>query len=184
MVDRIEAASVVIDSRPLKNCLHASLPGARCLPAADFLDSQGRLPGERDLLWLFGTAGLTGEENVLVVGDSAGSRDFVAGLLYLAGQRRVHVLAAPIGSLIAKRQDAMPGQERGITRTAVFIAPMRDHLWLVSSEEAAAAPQGDLTLAPTPYSAIIRFTRRLAESGQATRVGWGLMETRTRTRTR
>lgn len=174
VTDRIETDSVVVDSRPLRDCLHASLPGARCLPAADFLDPQGRLPAERELLWLFGTAGLTGEEKVLVVGDSAGSRDFVAGLLYLSGQRRVHVLTAPLGPLLAARTDAIPGGERGMTRTAVFVAPMREHLWLVSREEAAAVPAGNVVLAPTPYAAIIRFARRLAESGQAVRVGWGL----------
>lgn len=184
ITDRIEADSVVVDSRPLHNCLDASLPGARCLPAADFLDPQGHLPSERELLWLFGTAGLTGEENVLVVGDSASSRDFLAGLLYLSGQRRVRVLTTPLGPLLAARTDAIPGQERGMTRTAVFVAPMREHLWLVSREEAAAVPVGNLVLAPTPYAAIVRFARRLAESGQAVRVGWGLTAANSRSPSR
>lgn len=184
VVDRIEAGSVVIDSRPLPECLNASLPGARCLPAADFLDAQGRLPSERDLLWLFGTAGLSGEESVLVIGDATGSRDFVAGLLYLAGQRRVQVLSAQFAPLLAARTDARPGRERGMTRTTIFTAPMRDHLWLVSQKEVAAAPAGNVILAPTPYAAISRFVRQLAESGQAARVGWGLAATHSRSPTR
>ncbi|MDP2811126.1 MAG: hypothetical protein Q8O34_13345, partial [Rhodocyclaceae bacterium] len=89
-VPKVEASgAVVIDSRPLADCKRASLSGARCLPAEDFLGPQRRLPSERDILWLLGTAGLAGSETVLVVGQDATARDFVAGLLYLAGQKSV-----------------------------------------------------------------------------------------------
>jgi thiosulfate/3-mercaptopyruvate sulfurtransferase len=119
------ANEVVIDSRPLADCKRSSLPGARCLPAEDFLGPHRRLPSERDILWLLGTAGLDGSEAVLVVGQDATARDFVGGLLYLAGQRQVRVLTEPLARVLSGRTDASPGHERGIIRAAVFTAPMR-----------------------------------------------------------
>ncbi len=127
-----QADLVVVDARPQAECQAKSLPGARCLPAGDFLGPHRRLPGARDLLWLLGTAGLTGEEDVLVVGGEAQARDFLAGLLYLAGQRSVNVLAEPLGRLLG--ESAAPGRGRGMVREAVFAAPMRDELLLMRDE--------------------------------------------------
>lgn len=136
------ADEVVIDSRPLADCKRATLPNARCLPADDFLGPHRRLPSERDILWLLGTAGLGGSEAVLVVGQDAMARDFVGGLLYLAGQRQVRVLTEPLTRVLAARTDASPGQERGMIRTAVFTAPMRAERVVLKQEvlrEAASA---------------------------------------------
>ena len=122
---RPATGEVVIDSRPLADCKKATLPNARCLPVDGFLGPRRSLPSERDILWLLGTAGLDGSEAVLVVGQDATARDFLAGLLYLAGQRQVRVLTEPLTRVLAGRSDAAPGLERGIIRTAVFTAPMR-----------------------------------------------------------
>ena len=135
---RVEPGAVIVDSRPLSACRVKSLPGARCLPAEDFLGPHRRLPDARDILWLLGTAGLGGAEEVLVVGESAQSRDFLAGLLYVAGQRSVRVLTEPVGRVLAA--DAAPGRERGMTREAVFAAPMRDRLLVLQNELRAMQP--------------------------------------------
>lgn len=129
-----EPGAVAIDTRPLADCREKSLAGARCLPAADFLGPHNRLPSARDLLWLLGTAGLSGEETVLVVGQEAVARDFVAGLLHVAGQRSVRVLTEPVGRLLEQGAAAGPGRERGMIREAVFAAPMRDDLLLLRDE--------------------------------------------------
>jgi thiosulfate/3-mercaptopyruvate sulfurtransferase len=173
-VSAVGTERVIIDARPLADCRKAALPGARCLPAADFLGLRPALPSERDLLWLFGTAGLDGSETVLVVGDTAGSRDFVAGLLFLCGQHEVRVLDAAVSPLIAWRADAAPGRERGIVRSAVFTAPMRDALWLVDQREARAAAEA--IVAPDAYTAIVRFARRVAAGGSPLPVGWSLAQ--------
>ena len=131
-VDRDTA--VVVDTRALADCRARSLAGARCLPADDLLGPQRRLPSARDLLWLLGTAGLSGHETVIVVGQDATSRDFVAGLLYLAGQRQVHILAEPVARLLGAGAAAAPGRERGMVRETVFEAPMRDGLWVLRDE--------------------------------------------------
>jgi len=129
-----EPGAVAVDARPLAACREKSLAGARCLPAADFLGPHNRLPSARDLLWLLGTAGLSGEETVLVVGQDAVARDFVAGLLYVAGQRSVRVLTEPVGRVLEQGAAAGPGRERGMIREAVFAAPMRDDLLLLRDE--------------------------------------------------
>ncbi len=126
--------AVVVDARPLAACREKSLVGARCLPAEDFLGPHKRLPSARDLLWLLGTAGLSGGEPVLVGGQDVAARDFVAGLLYIAGQRSVRVLAEPVGRVLAGGGDSAPGRERSMIREAVFAAPMRDGLLLLRDE--------------------------------------------------
>jgi thiosulfate/3-mercaptopyruvate sulfurtransferase len=127
-------AAVVVDTRALADCRARSLAGARCLPADDLLGPQRRLPSARDLLWLLGTVGLSGRETVIVVGQEATSRDFVAGLLYLAGQRQVRILAEPVARLLGAGAAAAPGRERGMVRETVFEAPMRDGLWVLRDE--------------------------------------------------
>jgi len=130
----LREGGVVVDTRPVEACKLRSLAGAICLPAADFLGPHRRLPGERDLLWLLGTAGLKGDETVLVVGQDATARDFVAGLLYLSGQRNLRVLTDPIGRLLQGGIATEAGRERGFTRKLVFEAPMRDELVVLRDE--------------------------------------------------
>lgn len=168
--------AVVIDTRSLAECRQASIKDALCLPAEDFIAMSGQLPHERDLLWLLGTAGLTGNENVLVTGTSATARDFVAGLLYLAGQKTVRVLdAAPL-------IDAGPGRERGMVRSAVWVAPLRDHLWVLGKDILRDKPTLADAHAPTPpvphavvvatdtATALARFTQWRAGQGFDVRV--------------
>jgi len=130
--DAVAHGAVVIDTRAEQACAQHSVAGAQCLPAADLLGARGELPSPPDLLWALGTAGLSGRETVLVVGDSAEARDFVAGLLYLCGQARVQVLDQALsGALRAGDFPTGAGTGRGMLRTRVFVAPMRDRLWLL-----------------------------------------------------
>ncbi len=176
---KVGAGATVIDSRPLADCKRASLPGARCLPAEELLDPQRRLPSERDILWLLGTAGLAGSEAALVIGQDATARDFVAGLLYLAGQKSVRVLSGPLPRLNGR---AAGGRERGMVRSAVWTAPMRDDLWvlgadilrdkptLVAADRPVPAAANAVVVADDAYQAIARFTRLRAGEGLAVRV--------------
>jgi len=134
------ASVVIVDARALDDCKAKSLAGARCLPSADFLGPQRRLPDARNLLWLLGTAGLAGDERVLVVGQDVAARDFVAGLLHLAGQRSVLVLTDPVARLLASGAASGPGRERATIREAVFEAPMRDDLLVLRTELVAMRP--------------------------------------------
>ena len=70
---------VIVDSRPLDDCRAKTLAGARCLPSDDFLGPNRRLPDARNLLWLLGTAGLAGDEQVLVVGQDVVASQGAAG---------------------------------------------------------------------------------------------------------
>lgn len=132
--------SIVLDVRALDDCRKRSLAGARCLPANDFLGPHRRLPSPRDLLWLLGTAGLNGKEAVLVVGQDATARDFVAGLLYVAGQRHVQALSEPITRALESGAASEPGRERGMVREVVFEMPMRDEVLVLRDEITAMHP--------------------------------------------
>lgn len=175
---KVGAGETVIDTRPLADCKRASLPGARCLPAEEFLGPRRNLPSERDILWLLGTAGLDGSETALVIGQDATARDFVAGLLYLAGQKSVRILSGPLPRL------AGGGQERGMVRSAVWTAPMRDHLWVLGADilrdkptlidaregKSKSTAADGVVFANDASQAIARFTQLRAGQGFAVRV--------------
>ncbi|OHC67191.1 MAG: hypothetical protein A3H93_09965 [Rhodocyclales bacterium RIFCSPLOWO2_02_FULL_63_24] len=176
---KVGAGEAVIDSRPLADCSRASLPGARCLPAEDFLGTSRQLPSARDILWLLGTAGLDGSESVLVVGQDETARDFVAGLLYLAGQKSVRILSEPL-----RTQGHGAGAARGVVRSTVWTAPMRDRLWVLGADilrnkpalidarqaKPKSSASGAVVVADDAYQAIARFTQLRAGRGLAVRV--------------
>lgn len=136
----IKAGATVIDSRPLAACQERSMREAHCFPAATFLGPHHRLAALPDILWALGTGGLTGEETVVVVGEEPTARDFVAGMLYLVGQRNVVILRTPVSLL----RDAIGvGTARSVVREHVFQASVRDQLWVLRRELAtqlASAP--------------------------------------------
>ena len=127
-------AELIIDVRQLDKCEKASLPGAHCLPLRDVLGPHKRLANISGLLWLLGTVGLSGFEHVMVIGDRARDRDFMAGLLYIAGQKKTTILETVISnnSALANRLEA--GTVRGRTREKVFQASMRSQLVVLRSE--------------------------------------------------
>lgn len=128
-VSQMTPGAVVVDTRAGPLCAERSFAGAHCLPATDLTGPGGELPSFPDLLWAFGTAGLSGKGTVVVAGDRPLARDFVAGLLYLAGQARVEILTAPLTTLLqAGRVATGPGRPRGMLRDPIYVAPMRDGL--------------------------------------------------------
>ena len=135
-LSKIEAdlprGAVIVDVRPQELCLKGSLSGARCLPATDFFGLHGRLVNFPDLSWLLGTAGLSGSEHVFVLGISPLKRDFVAGMLYLAGQEKVTILRLSLAELDAKPLRA--GLKRANIRSAVHSTPFRAEMIIFRNE--------------------------------------------------
>ncbi|MBC8258256.1 MAG: hypothetical protein H8E38_04515 [SAR324 cluster bacterium] len=129
--------AIVVDVRQEQSCLQGSLAGARCLPAADFFGPHGRLINTAELSWLLGTAGLSGGEHVLVVGNSPLKRDFVAGILFLAGQQKLSILTVPFLELTKNSTALTPGQKRLNTRSAVHSQPFRSKLIILRTELSA-----------------------------------------------
>lgn len=131
----VPSNAVVIDARALSACRDRSLARARCLPALDLQGPRGELPSFRDILWALGTAGLSGGETAIVAGDDAVARDFVAGVLYLSGQRRVWIVRQSLSELLRNRRFVTgPGMQRGMLRSQIYRAPMRDHSILLHAE--------------------------------------------------
>lgn len=130
--------AVAIDARPAPACQTMTVKGARCLPPDSFLGPHRRLAATPDMLWTLGASGLSGGETVMVIGDDPTARDFVAGLLYLSGQRQVLILRMPVNQALASPQASSgPGTVRGVVRETVFHAAMRDELWVLRGELAA-----------------------------------------------
>ena len=152
----------VIDVRAEGTCTAASLAGARCLPASELFDADGRPVSFHVLRWLLGTIGLSGHEHVLVVGDKAADAAAVGALLLLAGQRDVAVLDRPV----AVPADASGGSARSMTREDVFTAPMRDRLLTLASD-----PENETAIGiGRPYDRLSAFARRSADGASALRL--------------
>ena len=100
-----------------------------------------RLANFSGLLWLLGTAGLTGSEHVLVTGDRGANKEFIAGVLYLAGQKKVSVLSPPLKSLPANEMS--PGISRSKTRENVYQAAMRSGRIVLRSDLAGLLQSGN-----------------------------------------
>ncbi|HUW29699.1 MAG TPA: rhodanese-like domain-containing protein [Sulfuriferula sp.] len=129
----------VVDARAEDACLHYTVRGAHCLPAADFLGPHGRLASFREIYWLLGTAGLSEQAHVLVVGDDPTERDFVAGMLYLCGQRKVSILTTPIARGAGLEQAQMgQGTGRGMTRNPIYLGVVREGRIVLRDELAQA----------------------------------------------
>jgi len=126
------AGTFVLDVRSEALCEKASLAGARCLPVNQVLGPNRRLPNFSGLLWLLGTVGLTGDEHVLIVGDKNNDKAFMAGLLHLAGQKKITVMTARLSDL--KTADLASGTSRSKTREQVFQAEMRDGSLVLRNE--------------------------------------------------
>lgn len=129
----LPARSVVVDARPLADCVAGSLGGARCLPASEFVDSKGRLAPWREIVWLFSTARLTGDETVLVMAERNEDFLLVAGLLHLAGQKQVYV-AVQQASTLLRHLAAAPGTSRDFARQVAYTARFREGLIVFSHE--------------------------------------------------
>ncbi len=129
----------VVDARSEGACLRYTVRGAHCLPAADFLGPHGRLASFREIYWLLGTAGLSEQVHVLVVGDDPTERDFVAGMLYLCGQRKVSILTIPIARGAGLEQTQMgQGTGRGMTRNPIYQGVVREGQIVLRDELAQA----------------------------------------------
>jgi thiosulfate/3-mercaptopyruvate sulfurtransferase len=122
---------LILDTRPIEKCKTQSLIGAHCLPAGDFLGPHGRLASFADIAWILGSAGLTGQESVLVVGKDPIKRDFVAGLIHIMGQARVTVLSKSLNLVKGSKGS---GEERADTRTAIWQAIARDRTIVFKQE--------------------------------------------------
>lgn len=153
----VDAGTRVVDVRAQDVCEKASLAGARCLPAADLFGGNGAPVDYHTLRWLLGTIGLTGQERVLVVADKTNDAAAAGALFALAGQRQVAVLDRPV----SVASGASGGSGRGITREAVFIAPMRDRLLAAPGDSAEIA-------SGAPAERLRRFARRYAEAAAVT----------------
>ncbi len=135
--------TVVVDTRRQALCVRHSVVGGLCLSPGVFQDRSGGIPSFRDLRWLLGTMGLTGSETAVVAGDDGTARDFVAGLLYLAGQRRVEVVRDPLTGWLSRHPRAVgTGRTRGVFREAIYTAWPRTRLVVLRRELAAALRRG------------------------------------------
>ncbi len=87
--------------------------------------------------------GLTGSETAVVAGDDGTAEDFVAGLLYLAGQRRVEVVRDPLTGWLDHHPRAVgTGRTRGVFREAIYTAWPRTRLVVLRREIAASLRHG------------------------------------------
>ncbi len=111
---------VFVDAGTVAKCLKAARPGALCLSLDRVLNPEGRLANMRDVRWLLGSYGLTGDERVVIYADDEKTRDAMAAIFYLAGQDQVSRL---IGS--AQVDLTGRGVAGALSRRALFVGEVR-----------------------------------------------------------
>ena len=124
----------IVDVRPLNACSHASLTDSRCIPVEDLFAPNGRLANWSGIRWALGSAGLSGTEHLLLVGEQPRRRLTMAGLLLLAGQQQISILEAPVSKYLAATVETAPGTARATVRTEVYTAAMRSELILLRDD--------------------------------------------------
>ncbi len=120
----------LIDVRKQTDCLQQTLTNAICLPVESLLTDRARLANFSGLLWKLGTAGLAGSEHVLILGDNMARKEFMAGVLHLAGQKKITLLHQPLTEFAdnqkqKNKQFFSSGSALPPTRTVVWQALMR-----------------------------------------------------------
>lgn len=135
--------SVVVDTRRRGACVRQSVAGGLCVSPRTLLTARGRLASWRNVRWFLGALRLTGAETAVVVGDRQLREDFVAGMLYIAGQRRVEVVEGPLSAWLSHHpQAAGAGTTRGVFREAIYTAWPRTRLVVLRPELAAGLRRG------------------------------------------
>ena len=117
---QLHREAVVVDARPGPECLKATIPGALCLSLDNVLNVKGRLANIRDIRWLLGSFGLSGNEYVVIFADEAVRRDGMATVLYLAGQARVSRLDEGVAVELVGR-----GRSGALSREVSFSKKVR-----------------------------------------------------------
>lgn len=135
-VNSIPENSNIIDVRDAKECEKKTLSTAICLPIEDVMASKQRLANFSGLLWKLGSAGLNGSEHVLIAGNRVTRKDAMAGILHLAGQRRISVLESAMSDLTAKNThwSFSKGSMPSSTRMQVWQSPMRSEQIVLHNE--------------------------------------------------
>ena len=117
---QLHREAVVVDARPGPECLKATIPGALCLSLDNVLNVKGRLANMRDIRWLLGSFGLSGNEYVVIFADETVRRDGMATVLYLAGQARVSRLDQGVAVELVGR-----GRSGALSREVSFSKKVR-----------------------------------------------------------
>jgi thiosulfate/3-mercaptopyruvate sulfurtransferase len=137
-VDALPGGSIrVVDVRPKNRCERATIKAAVCFPVEQLFADNDRIANFSGLLWMLGTAGLSGDETVLVVGDQMIRKEAFAGLLFAAGQATVLVHSGNLTQISKSDNLTLPvgaGIQRSTTRTKVFTAIPRTHTLLTMPE--------------------------------------------------
>lgn len=175
---------VLIDARPLDICLSSSVSGARCLSANTFQSKMGELASFRDIVWALGTAHLSASDEILIFADAPRQRDAIAGILFLSGHQQIWYWPGTTKQL-QRLLGGAPGQGRGLTRSKIYAARMRDHLivlddelealhkagWqLVTEETTHAKKQPLIVAANSPLASLALFARLYSSGHQKLRV--------------
>ena len=111
---------VFVDAGAVATCLKAARPDTLCLSLDRVLNPAGRLANMRDVRWLLGSYGLTGDEQVVIYADQERTRDAMAAIFYLAGQDQVSRLNdGPQVNLTGR------GIAGALSRRALFVGEVR-----------------------------------------------------------
>ncbi len=114
----------LVDTRDLSKCLFKTIKYAKCLPASGLVNEKNII-SVRDLYWLFSVSDLDHEEKIILFGNKPDDIKFVAGLLFLSGQKNIYILDKNISSLF-ETYPLGKGLKRKLFRIRAYKGKLRE----------------------------------------------------------
>ncbi len=114
----------LVDTRDLSKCLFKTVKNAVCLPTQGLI-GKNNIISIRDFYWLLSVSDLDHNEDIIVFGDNLNDVKFLAGLLFLSGQKNIHILDNNIGAIL-KTNRLDRGVRRNLFRTKLYKGKLRE----------------------------------------------------------
>jgi len=117
-----------IDTRDLSKCKFRTIQKSKCIPINGLINKDNII-SFRDFYWLLSVNNLNHLDEVVIFGKTMKEAKLFAGMLYLAGHKKIYLLDMAIKD-IYKKFKLGKGMERGLFRTKIYEGKFQSHLIL------------------------------------------------------
>jgi len=115
-----------IDIRDSSKCKFRTIQKSKCIPINGLINKDNII-SFRDFYWLLSVNNLNHLDQVVIFGKNMEEAKLFAGMLYLAGHKKIYLLDMNIKD-IYKNFKLGKGIERGLFRTKIYEGELQSHL--------------------------------------------------------
>ena len=118
--------TIFIDTRDLSKCKFKTIHKSKCIPINGLINKENII-SFRDFYWLLSVNNVNHLDEVVIFGKSIEEAKLFAGMLYLAGHKKIYLLNMTIKD-IYKNFKLGKGIERELFRTKIYEGELQSHL--------------------------------------------------------